>query len=393
VARLGQRPELASLREDLHDRALMMLAHKMRQNSWDSFGAPRLPSLLFSPAYDWPPNVITDATFALQTSLRQLSGTPKPDASVSMTGLVIQGINPTVCAVCQALDSEDIFLGFESGEIARFNPSTSQVQFLEIQPGPIVDMAVTEDGEILVVLSGKRDQPYHLACYAPNFRVQLPIEIREGRWALIHLFTNRSNRNIGLWNGLNGEVQSFDVPQLIPKGKGLFTTDTLFVMPLPSNKSDAFLIFNTYNIIFMPSENPSMQKGYSCAFFADCPPDSLPRVSYRQTSANSLELVTLGKSGLINWLKLNFREDRFESFHVKHFPGSFQAAALVRPGLVAGVDAKGIHYVRFSETRVDKHTSQGVALTDTIACFASQTTQELIVVSSHGSLSRVRPLL
>jgi hypothetical protein len=67
----------------------------------------------------------------------------------------------------------------------------------------------------------------------------------------------------------------------------------------------------------------------------------------------------------------------------------FLAAAILRPGVVAGVTRKGIHWLRRGTGGLRPAGSTDVPLPAAVACFRHQRGSELIVVCGDGTLVRV----
>ena len=64
LVRIGERPHLAALGDDLRDRALVGLAHKLRQRAREGSGGPQLAGTLLGQSGEWSSSLVRDADFA-----------------------------------------------------------------------------------------------------------------------------------------------------------------------------------------------------------------------------------------------------------------------------------------------------------------------------------------
>ena len=109
----------------------------------------------------WPPALVSDAQYALrQVGQSRRRGRPE------YSRVVVRARIAKVTAVCHAPDTADLFLGFESGEVICYRPSTGEMTPVAAAQCPILSLAATNDGDALVVLTlGKRGRsPVHKLC-------------------------------------------------------------------------------------------------------------------------------------------------------------------------------------------------------------------------------------
>lgn len=102
-----------------------------------------------------------------------------------------------------------------------------------------------------------------------------------------------------------------------------------------------------------------------------------------------LEVVGLGRGGVHHWSVLATKE-RFAYLGSRAADGQYLAAMLIRPGLAAGVRSTGVDWFRRTPRGITRvATSPTVPFPQAVACFASHTTRELLVVGRDGAILRV----
>src|SRR5207253_488586 len=117
-----ERPALSEVRDELRDRALLGLAVKMRQRLPHDRKPGAVVSALLASSSMWAPAVVSDAQFAARAAARVETPAPTPVARTVLRARIAR-----VTAVCQAPHSGDVFVGFESGEVVCFRPSSGEV--------------------------------------------------------------------------------------------------------------------------------------------------------------------------------------------------------------------------------------------------------------------------
>jgi hypothetical protein len=113
-------------------------------------------------------------------------------------------------------------------------------------------------------------------------------------------------------------------------------------------------------------------------------------VSWAWHGPEHLELAGLGAGGALHWSAL-VGEGRLDlvARNVSAPGGGYLAAAVVRPGLVAGVTRSHVAWLRGGADAFTAMRPTEVAIPSAVACFASPRTRELIVVCSDGFIARV----
>jgi hypothetical protein len=116
-----------------------------------------------------------------------------------------------------------------------------------------------------------------------------------------------------------------------------------------------------------------------------------PPLSWLQPDADLLELAAVREDGNVCWSLIQFKDDGQPVTRMSNVSRSskYQAAALVRPALVAAVGTYRIDWLRGSFTGFAYSAASHVAVEAVVACFASHETRELLVVSREGVVMRV----
>src|SRR5262249_17506019 len=111
----------------------------------------------------WPAAVVSDAQFAL----RRREERPATPAD-RFPRVTVKARKAVVRAVCQAADTGDIFLGFESGEVKFLQPPTGAVNLVIDEGRPILSLAVTPAGDAVALISERGQGRYFLKTQVKN---------------------------------------------------------------------------------------------------------------------------------------------------------------------------------------------------------------------------------
>jgi tetratricopeptide (TPR) repeat protein len=398
IARLADQPALAEARDDLRDRARLALAGKLRQRV--EGGSRTAPvSVYFAAGTIWQPGVVSDAHYAVR---RPPVGPAVPAASsAAFTATVIQGRIPVVTAVCQAQQSGDLFLGFESGEVACFSPLRGEVIFLDTRCyGPVTSLAVNAGGDLVVALSGEAGTVQTLAGFqrdCAGFRLQesRSLDPADERW-LCGLWEDEP---MPLWE--DGEVKflvslGFIQSETLSVPPDRISPQDAILLPLPlSGFGRGILLFEGTNVVL---HGARAWKEYplpkSLGWRPTLPSESTlhrPPVSLLCKEKASFELAGIGPEGTLYWSEI--RTDAAQIVEIKTEveagPEPFLAVALLRPGIVAAVTPTTVQFLRRGPRGFGPVIKNKIALPSTVACFAHQAARELIIVGSGGSVARL----
>ena len=400
LAELSERKNLINVREDLRDTALVMLAAKLRQRAGymsgnavaETFGAGL-----------WAPALVNDARFAVRREGEKLRELPARATHVSPLRLG----TGRVTALGFAQHSDEVFAGFENGEVVTLRPTDGAVLTLARGERPVIGLAATPDGDALFILRyGDSDEPFvHLSSlsrrgsqFSPESAarevadLQMFAATRSG--AEIWSVAAHPDQGLSIRRGL-AEAIKLDVTQ----GTRDENVSAAIIEPT-FRRLDATLAILTLNhgddsVHYYPSlhkgiDFDSAVLGWHLAL----PFESLVRntpLSHLRTRHDELELCGTNARGYVFWSRLTLSEARIENVETKlcGSKGEYRCAALTRSGHVAAV----------AESRVDLFTRQGneMALKQSIkadcrgalAAHYAKITDELWIVCEDGRLTRV----
>ncbi len=404
VARLANRNDLEAVRAELRDRALLGLATKLRQRAAVESRPGSLISALFGRGHPWPSALVSDAHYALKGTLSPAVPVGRAN-TVPVSVIRTQLGTDTVTAACAAPTSGDVILGFRSGIIVCFRPVTSDVVRLPVTPGPVTALAVDADGQFLVALQTIEGTPGLLTSFTRN--LDGTYQAREKRslpepgdgW-LTPLAVKDSGYLLGLW--WNDHFTFLRSPLLLPWGDPLIPLDLEFALLFPGSAAAAspMMWLGTERTIWrlatldpLPSSRDYGDRA-SLGWGPGKPPGCSLHVaplSWHLREPHVLELAGIDSTDVLHWSLAEWPEDDDTPPRATTaVAGSgYTAAAFVRAGLLAGVRNDQVDWLRRMSGGIHLKTQSRVALSAPVACFASDPTQELIVVDAEGYLVRV----
>jgi hypothetical protein len=402
LARLADRPALADRRDRLRDGALLGLATRLRQRAAADAPPAGLVSALLGRAGAWPAAVVADAEAAYQAALR--SARPAPPRAREERDRIRVG-HGVVSAACGAVEGGVVFVGFEDGAIARFDARSGALTRLAGRQGAVLDLATDPQGRVCVALHVQPEVMTQLVRYEfdgstgrVSGRRSLPYA--DDAYRLTPLAKHRGEDVFGLLDRENLEfltgaemtpVQSFDLtPENVPLGGVL--------LPWPGDDTLAALVavFEAYGPAV---ESFASAKGVELHLCRVLLGGSTPRAQ-RGVAARAwvvggsvnVFLLALDEEGHCHWSRLeggNTARLNRKAFGAGDDRG-FLCAAILTPGQVAAVEPQGVAWLKVGpdNTLTTRGTTR-VALANAVACFASPATEELLVVSRDGFVTRV----
>ena len=158
IARLAGGPALSAARDDLRDRARLGLAAKLPASTCPGRG---------SAGYGTAASALLGGTATVDPFRRPRRGPRRGGVHEACAPKIASPIpreepsgNPRyghVTAACGAPESDEIFLGFEGGEVYCFRPRTSEVILVAALNRPVVSLAASADGRSLIALDAYGD--------------------------------------------------------------------------------------------------------------------------------------------------------------------------------------------------------------------------------------------
>ncbi len=399
LAELATRKNLVSVREDLRDRALVNLAAKLRQRA--GYVSGNAVSETFGAGL-WAPALVNDARVAVRREGERLRELPARATHVSPLRLG----SGRVMALCFAQHTDEVFAGFESGEVVTLRPTDGAVLTLARREGPVIGLAATQDGDAVFVLRiGEEEglqELFTLARLGSQFGEETPARRLTEDRVLCATRTGAEYWSVlaepdGSLSIRKGLAQSFDTSPT--RGTRDENVSAAIVEPT-FRRLDATLALLTVNfgddsVHYFPSihrgvDFDSAVLGWHPALPFAAPIRGAP-ISHLRTRHDELELCGTNARGYVFWSRLTLSESRIESVETKLCGPhqEYRCAALTRGGHVAAI----------AESRVDLFTRQGnemalkrsikADLRGALAAHYAKITEDLLIVSEDGRLMRV----
>jgi tetratricopeptide (TPR) repeat protein len=409
VAQLAERENLAAVRDDLRDRCLQALAGKLRQNAAAEARPGDLSSMLLGRGGAWAPAVVSDAQFAVQAALKR----PRPAVVPERRAHSVKLLDGPITAACHAPGSGRVFLGNRRGEVACLDPLGSRA--ILVRPGsgtPVGCLSTDAEGHFLVAVDGitpGQALPTVASVYLSG-RAGTEFEqfVQNREWTcgptwLTPLAAKGAQDLLALWQ--TDRVRLLWATFLDPAGD---------VASSPANEGEPDAVL----ILLAPPSPPPAAPGYLVLVVAHgtlwclpCPAEgrrepaglgwtpgrppgsslAAPPLSWLRPHPDQLELAGVRDDGNACWSLVQFREDGQPQTRMTNVTreSKYQAAALVRPNLVAAVGAFRIDWLRAGFSGFVFASGTHVSLPQVVACFPSHPTRELLVVSRDGVVVRV----
>jgi hypothetical protein len=401
IVRLSDRVSEHEIRDELRDRALVGLAGKLREQVVPGRAPGRIVSDLFGAPNLWPAPLVRDADFAVKARAKEPPRASKPfDGSAPNRLRIAHGV---VSAVCAAPSADEIFVGFEGGEVFCFRPAQSEVVRVAAYDMPVAALATSDDGGSLAVLRVGHSQRGALSTYARasdgSYKVLLGTTMDGlARPWLTPILSTEVDALIGVWDG--HELYFQTVGSLLSRNSlTLPVRDASptagLLLPAPPHADDAFrvLVHDGGQWSLFGSTNPRRCASGLC--WNPCLPGpnrlrSVP-LSWMTGDPEIVEVAGLGDFGTLQWAALQIADDGVElvAANTAVIEGGYLAAAIIRPRLVAALTRSRVEWLRCGADKFSFSFSTEAAIPHPVACIASRRTSELIVVCEDGLVARV----
>jgi hypothetical protein len=398
---LGRQVEsehLGPARDRLRDRALGGLAGRLRRCAVAGQHGPAIVSGLLMPSGPWEPALVRDAEVALR-------GAVQPRICSRAQVRRVKTHNKRLGAVCFARQTGDLFLGFADGKVVRFDPRHG-AECVEQQLRGRVNALSTDDEGRLVVAVGAE---LLVSWFAGEGRLRVAQDLKE--WAigwlyLSPVFSTGDRYGLAVWDGQRSRYLTG--PDLVPEagspGPVHLRMQLILSAPLTGRSRFWSLLFDTDSVtaVVMPANRPPSSDE------AEPPsPEPMPlRLPWSWTEPGEvscqplawlplrgryLEIAGVTKGGGLGWahLRLFGSDAAVLASQQKGGEPPFLAVALVRPGVVMGVQAGGVFPFFADEGRLQPRPAVRADLGDAVACAYSHATGELLVVTADGDVVRV----
>ncbi|MEZ5991691.1 MAG: tetratricopeptide repeat protein [Planctomycetota bacterium] len=386
IATLARREAMREQRAELHDRALVGLANKLRQN-------PRTTTSFAGQA--WPNTFVSDVQFALRAEAKRRPAPKGPSDDKLVSSVQIgRGV---VTAACYAAKADVLFVALAGGEVYRFSP-TKGVQQVRGPGGRLLGLGCDPQGKFVCVLESTPEdaEAADLSCY---------VQRSDGQY-----FRGRGNERFtgGVELAGVGDVGGTSVVALFETGRGVvafrqgegFDPYVEYAAPttpwagrLIRTNVTSMLVLGDRTAHWLGAVNAmrtvtewqsaathwrmqGLVKGAELAVFEGTP--------------GNLEFAGRNEQGSLYWsgLKAGTFGLRCES-RIVAARGDYLCAAITRPGQVVGVTAQGINWFRKEGEGFVLKTTTKLSTPDAIGCFHSYESGELMVLTSTGRVSLV----
>jgi hypothetical protein len=396
LARQAESDHLTPIRRRLRDRALLGLARRLRQRAMSGQQGPAAAEL-FLASGPWEPALVRDAQVALRAARAQAG--PSRASQVRRVRTHVGRLT----AVCAARLTGQVFLGFEDGAVVRFDPRQGSTRLHAGQTGRIDALSVDDEGRLLVVgsrvgaleqrLTGVRLEdgrvgPERLAGPGMVGPARLtPVAASNGRHA------------VGVWDG---EVLSYLTGlDLVPEDELPATVELQMALLLSVATAERPRIFS---LLFEPdSVSLQVTPGGPSSASEERMRLQLPwrlhgvenlevlPLSWLPLRGRYLEIAGVTASGALGWaiLRLFGSDAAVLGNQQTASEPAFKAVALVRPGVMAGVQAGGVVRYVVDEQRLQARPVIRADLADAVACFCNPAANELLVVADQGDVVRL----
>jgi tetratricopeptide (TPR) repeat protein len=408
MARLAEREPWQERKDELRDRCLLGLASKLREQPESERAKSNLVSTLFAGTGNWEPPVVNDVTFAVRRSPLRLKNpsTERPATFLSLgTG--------TVTAVGQALNSGEIFVGFENGRLVSFHPASSRVTSIAEWNQPVTAIAVDNKGEFLIAARHEVEH-HHLTSFrlSDNTFLHMADRYLEG-YDELRLAPWIMPTDDGSYLAI-ARKSAPDQPPLAIHGVDLLLRhetktdctdpqclDLLLPRPLWS-PHPLWLVLESHRLHRVESRPNTELFGRSAGqipinWRPEAHPENsvtAPPVSSYRVNGVEVELTGLGEVAGIYWLRLDVGQDILECRRLlaTNCENGYRCVTLIRPGVLAGITSQNrVIWLRAEGDRLKEFApSQRIPSTSlAVACFSSPTTEELLIILQNGSLLRM----
>jgi hypothetical protein len=306
--------------------------------------------------------------------------------------------NSRVTAVGQLPVGNQIFLGFENGEVISFHPASGGIHVLARESGPILSLVVDASKTYLVILSqmapdkvclrvisrelGFRMIDYYwLTVIEPARLAACALSCMTDFAVLCH---GNSYRLFALPNLVGASSipygPSEEVPEIVIHGR--LDAKNLWMLAIYDRRAELLtghpprrtVQSYTYTPLWVPGVNQE---------------STLAQVPLHAVllDTGNLELAGIDSNGSLQRSMLSFKNISIKttSFHPVGAE-RYRAFACVRSELMAGVHAHGVDW--WTPSRV-RPVQTKVPLNNPIAAFPLPETRELLIIGAEGWLTRV----
>jgi len=402
MAQLAEHRHLIKIQYELRDRALLGIAHKLRQKAAIESRPGNTVSQFLGQAKVWQPALVSDADFAFRKAVspRQLGYQREGPKTITTKTL---GLRNPVRSTCFAPESGSLFLANHRGELFCYESRDDRVIPLVVDRGnPVFGMATDPTGMFLVALCRGSESP-EIVCYVRGLDTffkcsqRRKVQVKDEAWLTpsVSRLPN-SNWTVGVWNGEALEI--LKGPFLIPQDtrKPFMIDDVTLALLLrpfhPGVDWPVILWFEGDAIWSQMSQDGPMHRA-----LLGWPPmlrqrgfaDGVP-LTWRNEPANQLELAGLTDEGVIYWSQLEFDGELIRCLNTQATEeDGFHAITFIRENVLAAVKEGVVFIFHCGPGGITSLAKSKAPLGRILACYPCHSTLELLLISSDGKLGRL----
>jgi tetratricopeptide (TPR) repeat protein len=393
IASLAETHQLAQLRDDLRDRALVGLANKLRQRSKHENKPGPQVGALFGRAQHWAPAMVSDAGFAFDATLKTNKKQPTKKAAPAPTHTHLGA--GTIQALCSASETGQVFIGYDNGQVISFDPLHKSIrQFPAVSSAPIA-LSTNPSGTLVVALRDAAPLSKHCMGYRRNeFGLYELVDEQYTAEDRLTPIADVPETCIGVYSSEEFTVLRCDSFTLISRVISEFrdrlgqACDSLILIepsetPLPDVEWLCFgqgvmCSYNTYN-----RQLSETQLGWPVQ-----PPSEaiVPQASMTWFEADGAhcEIARISEDGGgIYWSHLHRHEKHWlhRQSGIASGHSGYNAVAILQPGKLAAARQGRVVFLRCHHHWLMPWSTQDLALSQPLACFFSPLTNELTVIT------------
>jgi tetratricopeptide (TPR) repeat protein len=397
-------PALAPFIEELRDRSLLAMANQLRHNLERGRAASASVAHLFGGTDQWPSALVRDAEFAASAAPRSARTRDHSSGADSCVEGVQVG-HGTVTAACQAIASDELFLGFESGLVLGYSPRRNQIVLFAQGRLPVASLAVDPDGQTVVVLR-RSDRGAVISCCVrrPNgsFRSRPDDRLAtDSQGWLTPILPWGVDWLVGVGDG--HRLSILDAVSGTHRGRLTIAYSvedppaTALLLPAATTRAtqqDQFGVLTHLGArwILLDVHGQLLHQTAHCWRPAAPGPGGLQSVplSWRYVPP-LLDLVGLDEHGAVYSAQFSLENGRFDllASRVATTEGGYLAATRCGTSLVVAVSRSRIDWLSNSTDRFQPVHKLNLSLPSTVACFPSSSPQEILAVGSDGFVARI----
>jgi tetratricopeptide (TPR) repeat protein len=397
IAKLSDQANLASIRDDVRDQALLGVTTKLRQRVASERYPGDIASRYLGSSGVWAAPVVSDGQYAVKAAVKRPVERPSvPQHPALRTG------TGNVVAVCTAVTSGDVFIAFDSGDLVCFRPSSSDIRFVRtgwLEFG-ISSLAVDAEGKFLVMMESRRSRAEEGGRLTSFVRRSDGLFERHHVWDMPrepHWLTPavaEDPYHVGVWDGTDFRVVSTKI--LAPIGEVPVGPNCCgALLMLENNDNSPLCLFHWHENLLFCSHSPNEEGTYVGLSWQ---PPSLrnttgsPVAFDWRRSGRNLELAGIDEQGNVRWSRVSVAEKKLieEASNTGRFlDEGYRTTAIVRPGVIAAVGKSRIDWLRTGQQFFPAANTPLPVGPAIVACCASLLTGEVLLVRSDGTIDRI----